>query len=250
MAEIQITTTQNVNLNFKLAELNHRIFAWLIDVFVKMSYIGLVVFFLFKVFKLDSLLKGSLTDQWSLMAIAVFLMIPIFFYTLVLEVFLGGQTVGKKILKIKVLKIDGYQTSFIDFFIRWVMRIVDINSMSGILALVFIGSSKNQQRLGGMASGTAVISLRNKINISHTILEETVDQRYQPKYPSVVKLSDNDVRIIKENFIKAKQKKDHALYIKLKDKIEQVIGVENEEETIEVFLDIVIKDYNFFTKSM
>lgn len=249
MAEIQITTTQNVNLNFKLAELNHRILAWFLDVLVKSSYIGMMVFFLFKVLSIHDTFKGL--DQWSAVSLIIIICIPAIFYTLVLETLLGGQTVGKKIMKLKVLKIDGYQTSFIDFFIRWVMRIVDVNMMSGIIALIFIGSSKNSQRLGGISSGTAVVSLRNKINISHTILEENVQEYYKPTYPSVIKLSDNDVRIIKEHFIRAKEKTDHALFLKLKDKILQVTSIEVEGElNTELFIDTVIKDYNHYTQTM
>ena len=248
MAEIQITTTQNVNLDFKSAELNHRIFAWLIDVLIKSAYIGVLVYILFEVFHLKKYFIGL--DSWSIMALCIVLGTPLIFYTLILETLLGGQTVGKKVLKIKVLKVDGYQTGFIDFFIRWVMRIVDVNMFSGFVALISIGSSQKGQRLGGLASGTAVVSLRNKINISHTILEENIETNYVPTYSSVIKLSDNDVRIVKENFLKAKAKTDHGLLLKLKDKVEIVIGVEKKEETVEQFLETIIKDYNHYTKSM
>ncbi|MGY5351812.1 RDD family protein [Wenyingzhuangia sp. IMCC45533] len=252
MAEIQITTTQNVNLNFKAAELNHRILAWFIDVLVKLSYISLMSYLIFKVFKLN--LGSNTSDYWSAMAVVIVFSLPLIFYTLASETFLGGQTVGKKVMKLKVLKIDGYQTGFMDFFIRWVMRIVDINlaiPIPGVVGLVTIGSSKKAQRLGGMASGTAVVSLRNKVNISHTILDETVNNDYQPTYPSVIKLSDNDVRIIKENFIKAQKNKDHGLFLKLKEKIVMVIDTEPlEEGKVEEFIDTVIKDYNYYTTKM
>ncbi|MGY5355008.1 RDD family protein [Wenyingzhuangia sp. IMCC45467] len=250
MAEIQITTTQNVNLDFKSAELNHRILAWFIDVLIKLAYISVLGYVLFGLLNLDKYFKGL--DQWSISAIVIALLIPVIFYTLTLETLLGGQTVGKKVMKLKVLKIDGYQTGFIDFFIRWVMRIVDVNMLSGMIALIFIGSSKKAQRLGGMASGTAVVSLRNKVNISHTILDESVTtQNYQATYPSVVRLSDNDVRIIKENFIRAKAKKDYGLFLKLREKIVAVINTEPlPEQTTEQFLDTVIKDYNYYTQNM
>ena len=106
---------------------------------------------------------------------------------------------GKRILKIKVVKIDGYQASLADFIIRWVFRIVDLNMLSGVVALVTIITSPKNQRLGDMTAGTSVITLKNNISISHTILEELEDT-YQPSYPTVIRLSDNDARIIKETF--------------------------------------------------
>ena len=250
MAEIQITTTQNVNLDFKSAELNHRMLAWFIDFLIKGAYISILAYILFGLLDLLKSFQGL--DNWSMMAVVIVLGIPVIFYTLVMEAFFNGQTVGKKVMKLKVLKIDGYQTGFIDFFIRWIMRIVDLNMFSGIIALIFIGSSKKGQRLGGMASGTAVVSLRNKVDISHTILDETIStNNYQPTYPSVVRLSDNDVRIIKENFIRAKAKKDQDLLIKLREKVVIVMNKEPlPEQTTEQFLDTVIKDYNYYTQNM
>jgi len=252
MAEIQITTTQNVTIAFTAAEVGERILAYFIDLVIKIAYISTLIY-----------LIGSFTgsggmeieenfdaDPWSVMAIIILLGAPVFFYTIVLESVLMGQTVGKKLAKIQVVKIDGYRVTFLDFFIRWVMRFVDINIFSGVVALVSIGSSKNHQRLGGMASGTAVISLKNKVNISHTILQEVAED-YQPTYLSVIKLSDNDVRIIKENFLRAKKANDFKTILLLKEKIIGVIEEKPDKDvTAENFINCILKDYNHFTKNM
>jgi len=251
MTEIQITTTQNVSLSFKPAGLNYRILAWLIDVLVKIAYIGVIGYLFFGLLKLGKYLDSLVADYWTNIAILILLLLPVIFYTLVLETLLGGQTIGKKIIKIKILKIDGCQTGFLDFFIRWVTRVIDVSLFSGIIALIFIGSSKKGQRLGGIASGTVVVDLRNKVNISHTILDENLEDDYKPIYPTVIKLSDNDVRIIKEYFIKAKNKNDHGLLLKLKQKIVMVIGQEPSVNiTAKDFITTVLKDYNFITQNM
>jgi uncharacterized RDD family membrane protein YckC len=57
------------------------------------------------------------------------------------------------------VKIDGYQASFGDYMIRWVFRIIDV-SFAGVVGLISMIVSKNNQRLGDIASGTAVISLK------------------------------------------------------------------------------------------
>lgn len=253
MADIQITTTQNVNINFKAAETGERILAWFIDTIIKYSYVGLIVW-LFFLFADESKSIGASnfnqTDYWSIIAIVIVFGFPVIFYSLFLEVFLSGQTIGKRVVKIQVVKIDGYQAGFLDFFIRWVMRIVDVNMFSGVVALVSIGSTKNHQRLGGIASGTAVISKKSKINIDHTILQE-VKEDYVPTYLSVIKLSDNDVRIVKENYERCKKQGDHKTIIKIKEKVVKVIGEEPKATaTASKFIETVILDYNYFTKNM
>ncbi len=188
-------------------------------------------------------------DQWSQIAIYVTFYLPVIFYTLIFETLLDGQTPGKRILKIKVVKIDGYQASLADFIIRWFFRIVDLNMMSGVVALVAIITSPKNQRLGDMTAGTSVITLKNNVNISHTILEELEDT-YQPTYPSVIKLSDNDARIIKETFLTAKASRDYATIIKLRQKIIEVADIKVVNENDMQFIDTILKDYNYYTRSM
>ncbi|WP_430412592.1 RDD family protein [Kordia sp.] len=246
MSEIQINTTQNVNINFTLASVGERIVAHLIDLLIKFAYAG-IVFWIFSEI-VDSSRTLQNLDWWSLVSIYVLLLFPFIFYSLVLESLFEGQTLGKKAMKIRVVKIDGYQASFVDYIIRWFFRIVDLNMLSGFIALISIIVSEKGQRLGGMTSGTSVISLKNKVRISHTILEEIGDD-YKPQYPTVINLSDNDMRIIKETFTTARDAKDNDTLLKLRKKVEEVIGITSEKDTIS-FLTIIIRDYNFYTQNM
>lgn len=252
MAEIQITTTQNVTINFKAAEVGERILAYIIDLIIKIAYLFFISFvFVLASRPLDVLIEDDFADDpWSVTAIIIVICSPIIFYTLVSETLLMGQTLGKKILKIRVVKIDGYRASFLDYFIRWAMRLAEISLFWGIPALVAMGSTKNNQRLGGLASGTAVITLKNKIGINHTILQE-IREDYKPTYFSVIKLSDNDVRIIKENFLRAKKNNDHKTMLVLREKITNVIEEKpHDDVTTESFIRCILKDYNHFTKDM
>lgn len=252
MAEILITTTQNVTISFKAAEIGERISAWCIDALIKSAYIGVVVWLLFGLTDFGEYLFDEFAkkDMWSMIALVILFGFPVIFYTLTFESLVGGQTIGKRVVKIQVVKIDGFQAGFMDFFTRWIMRIVDVSLMYGVIGLVSMGSSKNHQRLGGIASGTAVISKKNDINISHTILEE-IREDYVPTYFSAIKLSDNDVRIVKENYERAKLKADHKTILIIKNKIIKVMeqGPETASSASQ-FIETVIKDYNYFTKNM
>lgn len=248
MVELQINTTQNVNINFTAASVGERILAYGIDWVIKIAYIIVVYQIVFNLFKVNELIADM--DNWSQFAIMVSFYLPVVFYTLIFETLLDGQTPGKRILKIKVVKIDGYQASLADFLIRWFFRIVDLNMMSGVVALIAIITSDKNQRLGDMTAGTSVIALKNKVNISHTILEN-LDEDYKPTYPNVIKLSDNDARIIKDTFTTAKASKDYQTLIKLRKKLIEVVEIKEMKQNTDIeFIDIILKDYNFYTQNM
>ena len=248
MVELQINTTQNVNINFTAASVGERILAYGIDWLFKIAY-GIVVYqIMFKLLKIEELVEDM--DRWSQIAIYVTFYLPVIFYTLIFETLLDGQTPGKRILKIKVVKIDGYQASLADFVVRWIFRIVDLNMMSGVVALIAIITSSKNQRLGDMTAGTSVITLRNNVNISHTILED-LKQDYVPTYPMVIKLSDNDARIIKDTYKTAVKSKDNKTLIKLRSKIVEVLELKDiKQATDHQFIDVILKDYNYYTQNM
>lgn len=247
MSELSINTTQNVKINFIAASVGERLGAFFIDLFIIICYITALSIILFDWLQLDRLMVNL--DGWSRGAIFLLLYSPVIVYSLVLESVFEGQSLGKKILKIKVVKIDGYQAGFGDYLIRWFFRVIDFFSFVGLPGLIAVITSQKSQRLGDMAAGTAVITLKNKINISHTILED-IGEAYVPTYPLVIKLSDNDMRIIKETYQKAAAKNDHEVIYKLVAKIESVTGIKNQSGNNGDFIRVILKDYNFYTQNM
>jgi uncharacterized RDD family membrane protein YckC len=247
MSELSINTTQNVKINFIAASVGERLGAFFIDLFIIICYITALSIILFDWLQLDRLMVNL--DGWSRGAIFLLLYSPVIVYSLVLESVFEGQSLGKKLLKIKVVKIDGYQAGFGDYLIRWFFRVIDFFTFFGLPGLITVITSQKSQRLGDMAAGTAVITLKNRINISHTILEE-IGEAYVPTYPLVIKLSDNDMRIIKETYQKAAAKNDHEVLYKLVAKIESVTGIKNQSGNNIDFIRIILKDYNFYTQNM
>lgn len=246
MSELSITTTQNVNINFTTASVGERVLAYLLDVVIIMSYYGVVLFLIFSIFDMSDLTES---DGASVMAVYGLISLPVVFYALFFENLMEGQTVGKKILKIKVIKIDGYQSSFADYLIRWLFRIIEVTPPFSFIGLIVMIINDKSQRIGDMAAGTAVITLKNKININHTILTELKND-YVPTYPLVIKLTDNDVRIIKETYDTALKSADYEIIAKLVSKIESVTGIKSVSSSNMAFVSTIIKDYNYYTQNM
>lgn len=246
MTQLSINTTQNVNINFTAASVGDRIFAQLLDILVMIAY-AVVVGVILELTGLAVTIEAL--DTWSVMGAYGIIYSPIMFYTIVQESLWEGQTIGKRIMKTKVIKLDGYQAGFGDYLIRWLFRLVEVLIGYGIIALIAVIASKKSQRLGDMAAGTAVITLKNKVNINHTIIQD-INSDYVPTYPLVIKLSDNDVRIIKETFETAITTRDFATIIKLREKVLSVTGIKNQSGNDQDFIRTLLKDYNYYTQNM
>ncbi len=247
MLQITINTTQNVKINFLAASIGERLLAFMADLTIQIAYLIAVFWGIFVGLGLGNAIEAL--DSWSKGAISLFFMLPILLYTLLFESIFEGQTLGKKLLKIKVVKIDGYQASLGDYLIRWLFRLIEIFSNGGVISMVCIVISQKSQRLGDIVAGTAVISMKQKISINSTILEE-IDANYVPIYPSVIKLSDNDIRIIKDTFLEARSKQDYKKIALLTQKIESVTAIKNQSGNDVDFVKTVLKDYNFYTQTM
>ncbi len=144
MSELSISTTQNVVINFKAASVGERMYASLLDLLIKVAYIIVVSYIFFYLLGIGDLLDR--VDMWSRMAVIILFFFPVMIYSVTLESIFEGQTIGKKMLKIKVVKIDGYQASFGDYLIRWLFRIVENNMLGGLIGLVaMIVNSKTQR---------------------------------------------------------------------------------------------------------
>lgn len=71
-----------------------------------------------------------------------------------------------------------------------------------------------------------------------------------PTYPSVIKLSDNDIRIIKETYKTASKFNDYKTLIKLRSKILEVTQIKSVHKSEKDLISIVLKDYNYYTQHM
>ncbi|MDP2386311.1 MAG: RDD family protein [Bacteroidota bacterium] len=234
---ININTTQNVLITYAPAGVGSRLVGAILDFAFKVAYVVICAIIIAIINKLGADPNGGWIIVIVILAIA-----PLVFYNLLMEQFFNGQSLGKKIMKIKVVKLDGTQPQFGAYLIRWVLRIIDINLFNGVIALLTVALTEKSQRLGDMAAGTTVINLKQKVNLQNTILYRTTND-YKIVFNEVSKLSDKDVGIIKDVFDHCTRNSDYIglkqLAVKIKQKMEVTTSMPDSQ-----FIKVVLLDYS------
>lgn len=241
MSNLQINTTQNVNLDYTIVSIGERILAFLIDGFILYLYLILVNY-------IGAALGYVFEDAWTTFGIQSLIFLPAMFYSLVMHSLFNGRTIGKMLLKMRVVRFDGTPVHWSNYLVRWMLRLVDIWIFFGSIGLLTILFSNRRQRLGDAAAGTVVISTKNSTKVSHTILED-VEEAYQPTFTNVTLLTDKDVRLIKDTYRIAKKSTDHKTLKVLRDKVESILATNSDLYDVQ-YLDTVLKDYSFYTQKI
>ena len=78
-------------------------------------------------------------------------------YPVLFEVLGSGQTLGKRVLRLRVLMADGLPVSWEASLLRNLLRVVDGLPGAYTVGLVSVLLSKNFQRLGDLVAGTLVV---------------------------------------------------------------------------------------------
>jgi uncharacterized RDD family membrane protein YckC len=231
---ITINTPQNVNLDYAIAGVGRRILGFFIDLLVLAAYGFLVGYTI-----------SNISSNWSPLAVENLLLLPIFFYSLFMHAVFNGRTVGKFAMKTKVVKIDGTPVSLSDLAVLWMLRLVDIWAVSPAVGVLCISFTKNNQRLGGLASNTIVIDLRRETEITHTVLEK-LEQSHQVTYPMVDQLTDEQVNEIKSIYSQIQKTRDYKGLKLLREKCEELLNVYPQERD-GIFIQNLLKDYYYLT---
>ena len=242
MQTIEIQTAQNVNIEYPVATIGDRVVATIIDLLIMTGYFIAAIFIF--IWLLD------LTDNSEFyypVAYFVILYLPLFFYHLLCETFLNGQSFGKKILKMRVVKLDGTQAGIGSYFLRWIIAPIDIYFTYGSVGLITMLINGKGQRLGDLAANTTVVKLKAYAKLDDTILHTTPAQ-YDIKFPEVNLLSDKDIAIVKEVIDLNYKQPDLVMYERIlhktKEAIERKTGISSSLHPL-VFLDTLLKDYNY-----
>lgn len=226
-------TGQYVKIQPTVASVGDRIFAQLIDWGMLLAYLTMII---------SVGVEGNIQNEWFwIISIGL---IPLF-YTLVLEIFNEGQSIGKMVMKMQVVKLDGSRPTLGAYLMRWLLFIVDgpLTSYMGLIVMVL---TRNNQRLGDLAAGTIVIKKQKYKKIQISLDEyDYLMMNYTPRYPQAADLSLEQIEIITRTI--SINQKDFALRIaKLANKVREKLNIERKETDDTAFLHRIVRDYQYY----
>lgn len=235
MSQIQIQTTQNVALLFTPASVGDRILAHVIDWTIFISW------FLIFALVASGMGNGLFGSKIGMVVFFVFMALPVMLYDLLFEVFMNGQTLGKRAMDIRVLALNGTSPTLGAYSMRWIFRLVDSGIFGSVVALIVVAVNGKGQRLGDIAAGTAVVKLKQAVSLAQ-LKQEKIQEDYVPMFPEASLLSDRDIVTIRAVLKKGKDENNSLLVGEAAHKVKEVIGVQSEMEN-EVFLQQVLQDH-------
>jgi len=148
---IDLQTPEGITLGLTLAGPGSRGLALIVDSVIQLVlFIGLALAF--------RLLTGYIGVVGFLVAIPAM----VFVYPIFYEVRGAGQTPGKRLMKLRVVRTDGGPVKVAASSIRNLLRIVDFLPTLYIVGMLSIFLTSRNQRLGDMAAGTVVVQEKKR----------------------------------------------------------------------------------------
>jgi|SRR5688500_1870922 len=241
MKIIEIKTTQNVVLQYELADVRERILAYLIDLAALLAGLGILTSLVGQIF------SGTALEVMLVLVFCIFI-----FYSLAFEILNHGQSLGKMAMRIQVIKVTSGHATFADYAARWVFRLVDIYFSLGGIASILIASSSKSQRIGDIVANTTVIKLTPKLNLNlEDILNIHSQTSYKPEFLQARQLPEEDVLLIKSTLDRHRKYNNDAHVAALEmlaEKISNLLQAERQHLDNQRFLETVLKDYVMLTR--
>ncbi|MEO6358516.1 MAG: RDD family protein [Ferruginibacter sp.] len=255
MSVIQIATPFNIDIEFEIAEFHKRILAYMIDFFLLILYMFSMLYLLFGGFRIG---------EGGIGLAMIVLVIPTIFYSPVSEILLNGQSAGKKLMKIKVVSLDGGEPELSQYLLRWFLRFYEwgfiiftlfwLNPFTGLVwlfiggltSVIIIGISPKSQRLGDIVAGTVVVNTHTSLTVDDTIFMEVNHANYKVKFPEVMRLSDRDINTIKNVLRQTEKTNQYDMCNRVAMKVQTVLKVSSDMYAND-FLEKILEDYNYLS---
>lgn len=233
MHTIPVRTAQNVLIDYPVASIGDRILGHLLDILIlSLYYIGL----------LAVVIQTKLKEDWVLILLFV---LPYLFYTLTFEIFMNGQTPGKRAMNTQVVRLDGSPPTVGNYIVRWLFALVEFSISSGVIAILTILITGKGQRLGDVVGGTSVVKLIPQEEITSREIFVTVEEQYQPTFSQVIALNDRDIELIQQALEANRVHQNTKPMLMAAERVKNLLGIQTDMPPVK-FLYTIIKDFNHY----
>ena len=154
---ISIRTPENIELSYALAGPASRAAAYFIDLLVMSVVCQLAINLLVAAFAALFSALGLDSELWIAAIVGLFAFALYNGYFILLEWLMNGQTPGKRLLHIRVIKQGGYALRFFDTLLRNLLRVIDFLPLFYGVGLTSLLLTRDSQRVGDLVAGTLVV---------------------------------------------------------------------------------------------
>jgi uncharacterized RDD family membrane protein YckC len=248
---IKFTTPESVEIEFTLAGIGSRALALMIDYLIlafTLAILALIWSFIFQ--QVTDVGVSIFGSNFGLWLIAISLLSFFFIYTgyfVLFETLWQGQTPGKSIAKIRVVRDDGRPVSLQQTVLRALLRPLDESLFIGAFLITF---SNREKRIGDLAAGTIVIQAETVVKSSNLAISEAAKSfhLHLQETADLSPLLPDDFAIIREYLLRRNgmsTKARTALSLKLTQQVQSIINLEILPGNIasDVFLEAVYLAY-------
>ncbi len=155
-----IETPEQTSIEFPLAGIGSRFLAILIDSLIQgavLLVLGLIILGLGFGFSIASFDRSSAASVWIIAVLIFVYFLLMYGYFAVFESIWNGQTPGKRLTHIRVIKDSGQPITAIDAVGRNLLRIVDQLPFAYGIGVLCAWISPQSKRLGDYVAGTVVV---------------------------------------------------------------------------------------------
>ena len=245
MKTVDIHTNQNVVITYELAVLWQRMVAFLMDLII----IGAIFWLLSLVAVATIFLKQS---QWIAIVLTVGFPFVFIGYFLLTNLWLKGQSPGKRVMKLKIMKFNGQPVRWGDVLLRDLFLFPEVIITSGLLGALLIGATDRNQRLGDILANTVVVNERNSQSVSlKGLLSRRTTADYAPAFPQVTRLSEHELLLVNRALERARNypSKAHEQAMEtVAQKMEDKLNITRQGYATEAFLRRLSQDYVLLTR--
>jgi uncharacterized RDD family membrane protein YckC len=197
-ADYSVLTPERVSLEYGIAGIGSRAGAAIVDTLIQIVGLTVVTVGLTAALAVAGVRGGLPVDEDTIGIVVLALWVLAAFtvtsgYFMVFEIVWNGQTPGKRLLNVRVIRESGYPIQPVDSVIRNLVRIVDwLPILYGFGALVML-FNKRAKRLGDFAAGTMVV----REGASQT-LSAVTPMAATPEQPRTYALSAADATLVRD----------------------------------------------------
>jgi uncharacterized RDD family membrane protein YckC len=247
----RIDTPENIAFSYDVAGIGSRFLAALLDTLL-LLFLQFVLF----VVLIGALAASDASDEIGDIVLAIFALLSFGFlwgYFLFFEMIWNGQSPGKRLARLRVVREGGRPVTFVASAIRNLIRIIDFLPSLYALGLLTMFIDKRSRRLGDLAGGTLVVKERQAVTLQSLVTRaealpsaQDAAANDEPLLPNMHLLDDETYDLV-QDFLRRRgelrPERRAELGRQLAEQLSARLDLSYNRSSPEPFLNTLVRDY-------